>query len=160
MRCRCLCAKLSKVSSRNVDTLSSEVYKTFSTLDMESISLVKQCHFLELSYASNFTNEILSNSVDSIRSLKKRVIEADRALLLEQSKNHQSQKLIARVAESEGWMKFWDAGLDKALSPSFPTSSCCVKLFSLTEPAPWNYVTSSFLRTVLPVITFLLNTQT
>lgn len=41
MQCCCLCAKLSllhRVSSRNVDTLSSELYKS---LDVESISLVK-----------------------------------------------------------------------------------------------------------------------
>ena len=77
MRCRCLCAKLfllHTVSSRNIDTLSSEVYKTLSTLDVESISLVKQCHFLELPYTTNFTNEILCNSVDSIRNESSRLI--------------------------------------------------------------------------------------
>ena len=58
-----------------------------------------------------------------------------------QSKNRQSQKLIARVAEWGGWMKF-DSGMQhwttalKSLFPSSPSSSCCVKLFSLTKIVP------------------------
>ena len=48
----------------------------------------------------------------------------------------------------------------KALFPLFPSSSCYVKLFSLTDYVPWKYVTSSFLRTVPFVMTFLLNTLT
>ena len=113
--CCYLCAKLfllHTVSSRNVDTLSSGVYRTLSTFNVESISHVKQCHFLELLYTSNFIDEILSNLVYSIKSPKKWVIEADHTFLLEQSKNHQFQKLITRVAESGGWMKFWDTALD------------------------------------------------
>ena len=51
MQCRCLCAKLSlvhRVSSRYVDTLLSEVYKKLSMLDVESMSLVKQCSFISV----------------------------------------------------------------------------------------------------------------
>ena len=39
MRCRCLSAPYYRVSSRNVDTLSSEVYRTLSMPDVESVSL-------------------------------------------------------------------------------------------------------------------------
>ena len=61
--------------------------------------LVKQCR------STNFTSEVLSHSVDSMRSLKKRVIQADQSLLLDKAKEHPSQSL---VASSVGWMKIWD----------------------------------------------------
>ena len=38
MRCRCLSTPYYRVSSRNVDTLSSEVYRTLSMPNVESIS--------------------------------------------------------------------------------------------------------------------------
>ena len=123
MRCRCLCAKLSlvhRVSSRYVDTLLSEVYRTFSILAwcgtslslVKSISLVKQRRFLELSYASNFTDEILSNSVDSIRSLKKISHRSWSHPSTKTVKKPPSQKLIARLSQEAAWMKFWVAALD------------------------------------------------
>ena len=113
-RCCCLCAKLSflhKVCCGESDTLSSEVYKTLSCSDVESMVLVKQCRFLELQYSSNFTTAVLTN-VDSMRSLKKRVIKADRTLLLGQAKDHPSQSLVAQVASSVGRMRIWDTAPD------------------------------------------------
>ena len=105
MRCRCLCAKLTflhKVCSGESDTLSCEVYKSLSFSDVESMMLVKQCRYLELQYSTNFTSEVLSHSVDSMRSLKKRVIQADQSLLLDKAKEHPSQSLVAHVASSVG----------------------------------------------------------
>ena len=47
-----------------------------------------------------------------MRSLKKRVIQADQSLLLDKAKKHPSQSLVAHVASSVGWMKIWDMTLD------------------------------------------------
>lgn len=103
---------LHRVSSRNV--LSSEV---FSTLDMESTSLGKQCCFLELPYASNFIDKILSNSGNSIRSLKNKwVIETDQTIQLKQSKKATISKTDYKT-ESGSWMKFWDAELCDFIVP-------------------------------------------
>ena len=116
MRCRCLCAKLSflhRICSSESDTLCSEVYKTLTYPDIESISLVKQCRLLELPYSSNFTSEILTNPTICMRSLKKRVIQIDRTLQLNQAKDHPSQSIVAQVVGSVGWMKVWDAALDR-----------------------------------------------
>ena len=82
------------------------------TLSFESMMLVKQCRYLELQYSTNFTSEVLSHSVDSMRSLKKRVIQADQSLLLDKAKEHPSQSLVAHAASSVGWMKIWDMALD------------------------------------------------
>ena len=57
-------------------------------------------------------------------------------------------------------MKFWDAPLNNDPKGTVSSSTCCVKLFLLTEHVPWNYVTSSSLQTLPSVITFLLNTLT
>ena len=122
----------------------------------------RNCCFFELLYTSNFTDEILFNSVDSssIRSLKKRIITLITPFYyIEQSKNW----LHATGAESRGWMKFWDAALDNG--PNGTISSLSIlkllcQLSSMTECVPWNYVTSSSLRTVPSVITLLLNTLT
>ena len=47
-----------------------------------------------------------------MRSLRKRVIQADQSLLLDKAKEHPSQSLVAHVASSVGWMKIWDMALD------------------------------------------------
>ena len=48
-----------------------------------------------------------------MRSLKKLVIQIDRTLQLNQAKDHPSQSIVAQVAGSVGWMKVWDAALDR-----------------------------------------------
>ena len=47
-----------------------------------------------------------------MRSLRKRVIQADQSLLLDKAKEHPSQSLVTHVASSVGWMKIWDMALD------------------------------------------------
>ena len=105
------------------------------------------CRFLELLYTSNFTDEILSHSVDSIRSLKKRIpwlMLITPFYYIERSKNHQSQKLQQPLSREAGWSsetQCWTMALME-IFPLFPSSSCCVNCL-LTECVPWNYVTLS-----------------
>ena len=76
---------------------------------LEINHLIEQCRLLELPYSPNFTSEILTNPIICMRSLKKRVVQIDCTLQL----NHPSQSIVAQVAGSVGWMKVWDAALDR-----------------------------------------------
>ena len=54
-----------------------------ATSDVISMTIVKQCKFLEEKLGSNssFTNEVLIQSFVSIRDLKKRILSHDRSTL-------------------------------------------------------------------------------
>jgi len=41
--------------------------------DIESMELVKQCHFVNLQYSTNFNSEVLLNSMILLRSLNKQL---------------------------------------------------------------------------------------
>ena len=57
--------------------LSTQVYRFIAVSDMTSMSIVKQCHFLDSILDTQFTNEVLNNPVLSSRDLQKQIIEAD-----------------------------------------------------------------------------------
>ena len=65
--------KQSLLSEKGTGTLNKGLFKTLTYSDVESMELVKQCHFLELQYSTNFTSasEVLLNFMISLRSLKK-----------------------------------------------------------------------------------------
>ena len=116
-----LCAKLGFLSracsgDSTTNTLREEAFKSLSYSDVEALDLVKQCCLLELPYSTKFTSEVLSNSVTSLRCLKKQIIEADRSYQLKQALNHPSQILVTRVATSVGWLRIWDEALDRGPS--------------------------------------------
>ncbi len=118
MRCRILCSMLSflhKICSSKSDFLSAQVFKTLSTTDVESITLVKQCCLLELpllAYEQNFTDTVLSTQDLPMRSLRNSIISADRSCTLQHAQNHPSQRYVLKVAQDSAWMKLWDAALD------------------------------------------------
>ena len=71
MRCSCFCAKrtfLHRVWSDG--DLQNQLFTCLAASDVESINLVKQCHFLEWPYGTNFTDNILNDNDLSMRSLK------------------------------------------------------------------------------------------
>ena len=100
MRCCCLCAKLSflyRICCKGEDSLRDQVFTSLAASDVESICLIKQWHFLEHPYGSNFTDEILNNSEVSLRSLKERVLKVDHLHLIFQAKVHPSQRHVLEV---------------------------------------------------------------
>ena len=74
---RILCSKLAFLQSVLTDnptqSLRSRVFNSIAASDVMSMSIVKQCKFLEeqLDSNSNFTDEVLSQSPVQIRDLKK-----------------------------------------------------------------------------------------
>ena len=72
-----VCSKLTLLQSVFNDDLThslrSQVFNSIAASDVISLSIVKQCKFLEENFGSNsnFTDEVLSQSPVSIRDLKK-----------------------------------------------------------------------------------------
>ena len=74
MCARILCSKLSflhRIYHVQNTSLSSQVFNSIAASDVMSMSLVKQCKFLEAKLGTEFTNEVLSQSELSLRDLKK-----------------------------------------------------------------------------------------
>ena len=94
------------------------MFTSLAASDVESICLIKQCHFLEHPYGSNFTDEILNNSEVSLRSLKERILKVDHLHLISQTKVHPSQRhvLEASTKFNIGWLRIWDNALDYGAS--------------------------------------------
>ena len=114
MCARLLCSKLSFLHHvcNGSSSLSTQVFRSLATSDASSVSLIKQCKFLDTSLGSDFTNELLSDHSMSIRDLKKRIITFDHNKTVESAKDHSSQLHVALVESSNAWMKFWDIALD------------------------------------------------
>ena len=115
MCARILCSKLSflhRIYHVQNTSLSSQVFNSIAASDVMSMSLVKQCKFLEANLGTEFTNEVLSQSELSLRDLKKRILKADRIKSLDASENHPSLKFALYIAKENAWMKFWDAALE------------------------------------------------
>ena len=102
MCARLLCNKLSflfRVCNGGSTSLSTQVFRTIAVSDVTSMSIVKQCHFLDSILGTKFTNEVLSvNSEVSLRDLKKRILEADRLRTIEKSDGHPSLFYVLRIA--------------------------------------------------------------
>ena len=83
-----------------------------------SMSIVKQCKFLEekLDSNNNFTDEVLSQSPVQIRDLKKRILGHDRERTLTLSENHPSLQHPLSIAKQKAWMKLWDTALDHGVN--------------------------------------------
>ena len=95
---------------------------------VESLMLTHQCHFLESSFQSNFTSEVLTSSDNESHSyIKKEILCHDYFQLL--AEGHPSQKHVASVATDVSWLKLWDMTLDKGV---FGTTSVQVILQCLS----------------------------
>ena len=114
MCARILCSKLSflyKVCHDQRASLSSQVFYSFAATDVMSMSLVKQCQFLESKLGTEFTGKVLCQPHLSLRDLKKRILHVDKMRTLAASENHPSLQFVLNVARENGWMKFWDVAL-------------------------------------------------
>ena len=80
--------------------------------DVHSISVNKQCKFLDEVLGTNFTEELLSNPHLSLKDLKRRIISADYLKNLKAAEDHPSQKYVAQIEEMNVWLKLWDMALD------------------------------------------------
>ena len=124
MRARILIIKLSFLLrvSRDNRSLSSWVFRSLATSEVESLIIVRQCRFLESPLQSNFTSSVLASpkhNIISITSMKKEIIrKLDQSLLISNATLHPSQCYIQEIAANpEGsWPKIWDSALEKGVS--------------------------------------------
>ena len=131
---RVLCNKLSfliRVCRGKSTSLSTQVFRSIAVSDVTSMSIFKQCHFLDSILDTQFTNEVLNNPELSSRDPKKRIIEVDRLKIVEKSLNHQSPFHIFRIARENKWLKFWDVALEYGYNWS-KSSLAILKSLSLT----------------------------
>ena len=115
MFARVLCNKLSFlicVCRGKSTSLSTHVFRSIAVSDVTSMSIVKQCHFLDSILDDQFTNEVLNNPELSSRDLKKQIVETDRLKIMEKSANHPSLFHIFRIARENKRLKFWDLALE------------------------------------------------
>ena len=76
--------------------------------EIESTCLVRECRDMEEWFGTHFTNDIIKRKITcSFKEMKKAIIVADKKMRVE--KCGEKAPTIARVAESPGWAKLWDA---------------------------------------------------
>ena len=100
VRARVLCIKfnfLKKIGTKD-DGLSSRVFRTLAVSDVESIHLVRQCRFLEATFHSNFTSDLITSP--SITHIKKAIFSKDYSSLLA----YGPHSLTGRVSQCCGYM--------------------------------------------------------
>ena len=88
---------------RNVESMSSYVFHTLLVSDVESLVLIRQCHFIESVYDTNFTSFVLfSLKKVSLSQLKDDIISKDYRLLLllSESNSYPARCLVSSVAVS------------------------------------------------------------
>ena len=88
MGARILCNKLIRSLQDQSDSLKSQVFNFLAASDVMSMSIVKQCKFLDEKLGSDFTNEVLSQQQTSQRKLKERIVQFDRKMTLMLSNGH------------------------------------------------------------------------
>ena len=110
--CQTFLSFLHSVYNGDSNSLSTQAFSSLAASDVMSMSIVKQCQFLDQVLGTEFTSEMLCNPRLSTVDLKKRSIEADHQNIIDTTENHPSQRFIARIARNNLWMKFWDITLD------------------------------------------------
>ena len=138
MCARILCSKISFLfrtcSDDDGSSLRAETFTTIAATDVNPLSIVKQCIFLQSSFPSlsNLTDEVLCKSQElSLRSLKEKILQADRTRTLAISIEHPSLLYPFKIAEANRWLKFWDMSLDHEENGTRAALSI-LKLLSMT----------------------------
>ena len=107
MCARILCSKLSflhRVCHDQNAFLSSQVFNSIAASDVTSMSLVKQCKFLESKLGTEFTSEVLSQPDLSLKDLQERVVKVDRMRTLEMSEYLCNlHSTLPRKMPHDGW---------------------------------------------------------
>ena len=110
-----LCNKLSfllRMCNGESTSLNTQVFsRSIAVSDVTSMSIVKQCHFLDSILETQFTNEVLNNPELSLRDLKKRILEADHLKIVEKSENHPSLSHILHYSKGKPMAKILGCGL-------------------------------------------------
>ena len=96
-----------------------------------SISIVKQCQFLDQVLGAEFTMEFLNDTQLSLKNLKNRILKADHLKTLKAAEGHPSQCYAVAVANNNAWLKLWDTALDYG-SDGTRTSLAILKLMCST----------------------------
>ena len=108
-------AFLKKIGTKD-DGLSSRVFRTLAVSDVESIHLVRQCRFLEATFHSNLTSDLITSpSTMSITHIKKAIFSKDYSSLLADAAESSTLRHVLTIAASQegSWPKFWDHALHK-----------------------------------------------
>ena len=115
MRSRILTSKLIFLHklANGEDSLGSQAFRSIAPNGIESMSIVRQCRFLELPYSSDLTSTVLSSNDLSPFSIKKRVKELDHSYIFSNANGHASQSYVLQAAKADAWSKFWDEALDR-----------------------------------------------
>ena len=94
-------------------SVTASVFHSLASSDVESPLLTYHCRFLESSFQTDFTSEILASSDYVSHSyLKKEILQLDLSQPIADASAHPSQKRVAAVASSTdgSWLKLWDVG--------------------------------------------------
>ena len=108
--------------------ISTQVFRTLAASNVMSISIVKQCQFLDQVLGTEFTMEFLDNTQLSLKNLKNRILKADHLKTL---KAAEGQRYAVAVANNNAWLKLWDTALDYG-SDGTRTSLAILKLMCST----------------------------
>ena len=76
------------------DNLASQAFRSISVNDIESMSIIRQCRFLESAYSSNLTSTVLNTNDLLPANIKKTVLELDRSRILSDAEGHASQSYV------------------------------------------------------------------
>ena len=94
------------------DNLASQAFRSISVNNIESMSIIRQCRFLESAYSSNLMSTVLNTDDLLLASIKKTVLELDRSRILSDAEGHASQSYMVEVVKAGAWPKFWDNALN------------------------------------------------
>ena len=98
--------------------LSARLFRSLAVSDVESLIITRQCRFLESTFQSNLTSDVLASSGEvSYHSIKKDILRLGQSQLHADASSHTSQHYVLAVASSsEGsWLKLWDIALERGV---------------------------------------------
>ena len=104
MRARVLIRKLNflrRLVGEREEKLSSQIFHIFAERD---VSELEQCRYLEASYRTNCTGDILT----SAESWSMKILSADKDFRAKCCNNHQSLKHLSTIHSEISWLKIWD----------------------------------------------------
>ena len=123
MRCCTLCRTLYRLSSPQQQSISASVFAHLKEQEPGPL-IVQQCNFLEQVYCTSLISALL----ESLRLIKKRLIQADKSYIESLVSEHRGLSL---PSDSISWPKLWDIARDFG----FPGTKSIREIFKmLTRP--------------------------
>ena len=103
--------------SSNNQTLGPTIFWTLAMCNVDDISLVQQCRWLENYFSSKgITDSCLRRPMEAsgiVREAESELLKQDELLTLMEARSHQSLKHIIKI---KCWLHVWDNALDKDCS--------------------------------------------